>query len=145
MGDQRFARSLFDPTPDTPEYTALVAEFARIDAAAGDLGLAVPLVSRPRKRIGGQDRKQSGPLVLPKLSDDAVPVELRAKRDPAQIFHEVLEHWYYQSTIEGKDMDLPAAARSYVDTVLRFVPDERTPTVGPDDETLDEDDEWPVT
>ena len=75
----------------------------------------------------------------------AVPAELRAKRDPAQIFHEVLDHWYYQSTIEGKDMDLPAAARSYVDTVLRFVPDERTPTVDPDDETLDEDDEWPAT
>ncbi len=68
----------------------------------------------------------------------AVPEELRGKRDPAQVFHEVLEHWYFQSTIEGHDMDLPGAARSYVDTVLRFVPDERTSPVDPDEDTVDE-------
>jgi hypothetical protein len=59
-----------------------------------------------------------------------VPHELRGKRDPAQLFHEILEHWYFMSTIEGRDMDLIAAARSYVEHVLPHVPDERT--VGPD-------------
>jgi hypothetical protein len=67
----------------------------------------------------------------------AVPADLRGKREPAQVFHEVLEHWYFQSTIEGHDMDLPEAARSYVDQVLRFVPDERTVTTGPDVDLLD--------
>ncbi|MBW3619364.1 MAG: DUF4032 domain-containing protein [Actinobacteria bacterium] len=55
-----------------------------------------------------------------------VPAELRAKRDPAQLFHEVLEHWYFMSTIEGRDMDLLSAARSYTANILPNVPDERT-------------------
>lgn len=62
-----------------------------------------------------------------------VPEELRAKRDPAELFHEILDHWYFMSTVEGRDMDLFTAARSYVDNVLRFVPDERTPAPEPDE------------
>ncbi|MDX1659819.1 MAG: DUF4032 domain-containing protein [Nitriliruptorales bacterium] len=54
----------------------------------------------------------------------AVPDELRGKREPAEIFHEVLEHWYFMSDVEGQDMDLPAATRSYIEQVLREVPDE---------------------
>ncbi|MBW3659761.1 MAG: DUF4032 domain-containing protein [Actinobacteria bacterium] len=55
-----------------------------------------------------------------------IPPELRGKRDPAQLFHEVLEHWYFMSTIEGRDMGLLSAARSYAANVLPHVPDERT-------------------
>ena len=55
-----------------------------------------------------------------------IPAEHRGKRDPAQLFHEVLDHWYFMSTIEGRDMGLLAAARSYAANVLPHVPEERT-------------------
>lgn len=54
-----------------------------------------------------------------------VPEQLRGRREPAEIFHEVLDHWHFLSTCEGSDVDLFAAARSYVDNVLAFQPDER--------------------
>lgn len=54
----------------------------------------------------------------------AVPPELHGKREAAEVFHEVLDHWYFMSTIEGKDMGLAEATRSYIDNVLRYVPDE---------------------
>jgi tRNA A-37 threonylcarbamoyl transferase component Bud32 len=54
-----------------------------------------------------------------------VPEDLRGRRDPAEIFHEVLDHWHHLSAVEGGDIELFDAARSYVDTVLRFQPEER--------------------
>jgi tRNA A-37 threonylcarbamoyl transferase component Bud32 len=54
-----------------------------------------------------------------------VPQELRGRREPAEIFHEVLDHWHHLSELKGADAGLWDAARSYVDTVLRFEPDER--------------------
>jgi hypothetical protein len=57
---------------------------------------------------------------------DVVPDDLRGRRDPAELFHEILDHWYFLSTCEGYDMELVDAARSYVDNVLRFEPEERT-------------------
>jgi hypothetical protein len=54
-----------------------------------------------------------------------VPEELRGRRDEAEIFHEVLDHWHHLSTVECADVELFDAARSYVDTVLRFEPEER--------------------
>ncbi len=56
---------------------------------------------------------------------ERVPQGFRSKREPAEIFHEVLEHWYYQSQIEGKDMQFHDAVDSYVDNVLPAVPDEQ--------------------
>ena len=56
----------------------------------------------------------------------AVPNELRPKLEPAEIFHEILEHRWYLSEAAGKDVGLGAAVRSYVDQVLRPAPDERT-------------------
>jgi tRNA A-37 threonylcarbamoyl transferase component Bud32 len=58
-----------------------------------------------------------------------VPEELRGRRDPAEVFHEVLDHWHHLSDCELGDIELFDAARSYVDTVLRFEPDERVVTV----------------
>jgi hypothetical protein len=54
-----------------------------------------------------------------------VPQELRGRREPAEIFHEVLDHWHHLSELKGADAGLWDAARSYVDTVLRFEPEER--------------------
>jgi tRNA A-37 threonylcarbamoyl transferase component Bud32 len=55
----------------------------------------------------------------------AVPAELRRKLEPAQLFHEVLDHRWYLSEADGRDVGLATATKSYVDTVLRAKPDER--------------------
>jgi Domain of unknown function (DUF4032)/Lipopolysaccharide kinase (Kdo/WaaP) family len=55
-----------------------------------------------------------------------VPDELRPKLEPAEMFHEILEHRWYLSEAAGKDVGLEKAVRSYVDQVLRPAPDERT-------------------
>ncbi|NYH87322.1 hypothetical protein FHR37_006173 [Actinopolymorpha cephalotaxi] len=55
----------------------------------------------------------------------AVPAELRGKLEPAEVFHEVLEHRWYRSENAHRELPLLESARSYVDTVLRMRPDER--------------------
>ena len=54
----------------------------------------------------------------------AVPRELRGKLEPAEIFHEVLEHRWFMSESAGKDIGLEPALRSYLDNVLAYKPDE---------------------
>jgi hypothetical protein len=54
----------------------------------------------------------------------AVPRELRGKLEPAEIFHEVLEHRWFMSEAAGKDIGLQPALRSYLDNVLAHKPDE---------------------
>ncbi|MQA06119.1 MAG: DUF4032 domain-containing protein [Streptosporangiales bacterium] len=56
---------------------------------------------------------------------EAVPKELRGKLEPAQIFHEVLEHRWYLSEREKHNVGLQAALDSYVRDVLVHKPDER--------------------
>ncbi|RNL62342.1 DUF4032 domain-containing protein [Nocardioides marmoriginsengisoli] len=51
--------------------------------------------------------------------------ELAAKLEPAEFYHEVLEHRWFLSEAAGRSVPLEKAARSYIDTVLRFRPDER--------------------
>ena len=54
-----------------------------------------------------------------------VPVELLTKLEPAQIFHEVLEHKWYLSDKQGSDVDIIVAAKSYVRDILQNRVDER--------------------
>ncbi|NMR20319.1 DUF4032 domain-containing protein [Cellulomonas fimi] len=54
----------------------------------------------------------------------AVPRELRGKLEPAQIFHELLDHRYFISEEHQRDVPLPEAVQSYVQEVLRHRPDE---------------------
>ncbi|MET8145234.1 DUF4032 domain-containing protein [Sphaerisporangium sp. NPDC005288] len=56
---------------------------------------------------------------------NAIPVELRGKLEPAQLFHEVLDHRWFMSEAAGRDVGLEAAVKSYIDTVLVFKPDEK--------------------
>ncbi len=56
----------------------------------------------------------------------AIPPELWTKREAAEVFHELLEHRWFISQQEGKDVGLLPAVDRYVDEVLRTVPDERT-------------------
>ena len=55
----------------------------------------------------------------------AVPPDLRGKREPAELFHEILEHRWFLSEAERRDVGMAAAVRSYVDEVLRHRPDEK--------------------
>lgn len=70
----------------------------------------------------------------------AVPRELRRKLEPAQIFHEVLDHRWYASERAGRDIPLPEAITSYVEDVLRHRPDEKALLGLPPGERPSEDD-----
>jgi len=65
----------------------------------------------------------------------AIPRDLRGKLEPAEIFHQLLEHRWYLSENERRDVPLAEAVQSYVDTVLRHRRDEAT-VVGPLTETI---------
>ncbi|MFA9432251.1 DUF4032 domain-containing protein [Egicoccus sp. AB-alg2] len=66
-----------------------------------------------------------------------VPEDLRGKREPAELFHEVIDHWHHLSELKGADAGLWDAARSYVDTVLRFEPEERRVTPAEAEDALE--------
>ena len=53
-----------------------------------------------------------------------VPVELRAKLEPAELYHEMLEHRWFMSEKAEAEISMEEAARAYVNTVLRGLPDE---------------------
>ncbi|MDR0847976.1 MAG: DUF4032 domain-containing protein [Propionibacteriaceae bacterium] len=53
-----------------------------------------------------------------------VPEELRAKREPAQIFHEVLDYRWYKAQRESRSIPIVEAAKGYVHDVLQGLPDE---------------------
>lgn len=54
----------------------------------------------------------------------SVPRELRGKLQPAQVFHEMLDHRWFISREQGRDVPMTEAAISYADRVLRHRPDE---------------------
>ena len=54
----------------------------------------------------------------------AVPRDQRRKLEPAQLFHEVLDHRWFISERQGRDVPLAEAVSSYVENVLRDRPDE---------------------
>jgi hypothetical protein len=60
----------------------------------------------------------------------AIPAELRAKREPAELFHELLDHRWYRSESVGHDVGMADAVASFVDQVLPAIPDERA-TIAP--------------
>ena len=53
-----------------------------------------------------------------------VPRELRGKLEPAEVFHEILEHRWFLSEQAGHEVDLFETARDYIDTVLSKRPNE---------------------
>ncbi|MEO6116960.1 MAG: DUF4032 domain-containing protein [Pseudolysinimonas sp.] len=61
----------------------------------------------------------------------AIPKELRGKLEPAEVFHQLLEHRWYRSQNEGRNIPLAEALSSYVDTVLRHRRDEVTVVTPP--------------
>ncbi len=60
----------------------------------------------------------------------AIPKDLRLKLEPAEVFHQLLDHRWYLSQNQGRNVPLAEALTSYLDTVLRHRRDEMT-VVGP--------------
>jgi hypothetical protein len=56
----------------------------------------------------------------------AIPLELRGKLEPAEVFHQLLEHRWFMAQQAGHDIPLAEAVSSYVNTVLRHRRDEAT-------------------
>ena len=54
----------------------------------------------------------------------AIPDELRAKLEPAEVFHEVIEHKWFLSEQVGRDVGVEEAVESYMTDVLPAAPDE---------------------
>lgn len=65
----------------------------------------------------------------------AVPPELRGKLEPAEVFHELLEHRWYMAQQQGRDIPLAEALTSYINDVLRHRRDEAT-VIGPPTEAI---------
>ncbi len=56
----------------------------------------------------------------------AVPREFRKKLEPAQVFHELLEHRWYLAQGAGHDVPMAVATASYVKHILPARPDEQS-------------------
>jgi len=65
----------------------------------------------------------------------AIPYDLRAKLEPAEVFHQVLEHRWYMSQAQGRSVPLAEVLTSYINDVLRHRRDEAT-IMGPPTETM---------
>ena len=61
-----------------------------------------------------------------------VPPRLRGRLEPAEFFHEVLEHRWYLSEHAGHEVDLFDTARDYIATVLTTKPEEKLTSPSPD-------------
>jgi hypothetical protein len=56
---------------------------------------------------------------------ESIPPQLAEKLEPAEVFHEVLEHRWFLSQAAGNEVSMDYATRSYMQTVLRHRPDEK--------------------
>ncbi|GAA0438820.1 MULTISPECIES: DUF4032 domain-containing protein [Leifsonia] len=63
----------------------------------------------------------------------AIPADLKGKLEPAEVFHQLLEHRWFMSQREGRDVPLAEALTSYINDVLRHRRDEATVIAPPTD------------
>jgi hypothetical protein len=83
--------------------------------------------------LGGEDRTLVANRWLTKVYEPImamVPPDARGKLEPAEIFHEILDHRWYLSERAGHEVSIFDTARDYIDSVLRSRPDEAL--AGPD-------------
>ncbi|WP_251858534.1 DUF4032 domain-containing protein [Herbiconiux sp. L3-i23] len=78
----------------------------------------------------------------------AIPRDLKRRLEPAEVFHQLLEHRWFMAQEEGRDIPLAEALGSYIDNVLRHRRDEAT-VINPPTSAItlpvltdDEDDDW---
>lgn len=72
----------------------------------------------------------------------AVPREMRGKLEPAEVFHEILEHRWYMAERAGHDIPIEDALADYLREVLPGKPEERA-VLGTDTQELPVVDEGP--
>src|ERR1700712_2463791 len=65
----------------------------------------------------------------------AIPRDLKGKLEPAEVFHQLLEHRWFVSQQQNRDVPLSEALNSYINDILRHRRDEAT-VVGPPTGTL---------
>jgi len=70
---------------------------------------------------------------------DGIPPDLVGKLQPAELYHQVLEHLWFMSEEAGGDVGLGEAVTSYVRDVLTPLPDEHRQA-----DSLWADDEWDI-
>jgi hypothetical protein len=56
----------------------------------------------------------------------SIPAELRGKLEPAEVFHQLLDHRWFISQEQKRNVPLAEAVQSYIGTVLRHRRDEAT-------------------
>ncbi len=89
--------------------------------------------------LGGEDRSLVAHRWLTEIYEPVtamVPAALRGRLEPAEVFHEILEHRWFLSERAGRPVPLFDAARSYIDTVLSARPDEAITADDDPDELL---------
>jgi hypothetical protein len=89
--------------------------------------------------LGGEDRAVVAHKWLTTIYEPVVrmiPAEMRARLEPAEVFHEILEHRWYLSEQSGKELDLFDVARKYFDSVLAKRPDEAVTLTGPEPDAV---------
>ncbi len=89
------------------------------------------------ENLGGEDRAIVAHRWLTTVYEpvvEMVPRELRGRLEPAEVFHEILEHRWYLSERAGREVDLLESARSYIETVLANRPEEE---IAPGDGTAE--------
>jgi hypothetical protein len=65
----------------------------------------------------------------------SIPRDLRGKLEPAEVFHQLLEHRWFMSQREARDVPLAEAQTAYVNDVLRHRRDEAT-VINPPTESI---------
>ncbi|MFF1573124.1 DUF4032 domain-containing protein [Leifsonia sp. NPDC058292] len=65
----------------------------------------------------------------------AIPADLKGKLEPAEVFHQLLEHRWFMSQNEGRDVPLAEALTSYINVILRHRRDEAT-VIDPPTDTI---------
>jgi hypothetical protein len=63
----------------------------------------------------------------------SIPADLKGKLEPAEVFHQLLEHRWFMSQHEGRDVPLAEALTSYINDILRHRRDEATVIAPPTD------------
>ena len=77
--------------------------------------------------LGGEDRRIVAQRWLSDVYEPIttmVPASLRGKLEPAEIFHEILEHRWYLSERTGREVDIADTAASYIAAELSQRPEE---------------------
>ncbi len=89
--------------------------------------------------LGGEDRALVAQRWLTEIYQPVVamvPREMRGKLEPAEIFHEVLEHRWFLSERAGHEIGIFESARSYFQEELAHRPEEAVAPLTPSDAGL---------